>query len=163
MTTMSYDRAKGHSTSYDVIELGYNYRIDDIRASIALAQLEKLKDDLKKRAEIRKVYVDYLGKNSNIIIPFKGYSEFTSNYIFPVILKDSDYTKRDAVRNKLAEAGIQTSVHYPAVHKFMIYKDYYVDLPITDYVADNLITLPMHSKLNKADVEYIAKIIEKSL
>lgn len=48
MTTMSYERAKGHSTSYDVIELGYNYRIDDI----AIVQLDKLQDDLEKRAKV---------------------------------------------------------------------------------------------------------------
>ena len=45
MTSMSYERSKGHSSSYDVIELGYNYRIDDIRAAIGLVQLDKLKKD----------------------------------------------------------------------------------------------------------------------
>lgn len=160
MTTMSYERAKGHSTSYDVIELGYNYRIDDIRSSIAIVQLDKLKDDLEKRAKVKKMYVDTLSKNEKIIVPFSSYNEFASNYIFPIILKNSDYAKRDSIREKLAEAGIQTSVHYPAVHKFSIYKDFYVDLPKTDYVVDNLITLPMYSKLTERDIEYISKTLE---
>ena len=42
MTSMSYQRASGHATSYDVVELGYNYRMDDLRASIGLAQLHHL-------------------------------------------------------------------------------------------------------------------------
>lgn len=160
MTTMSYERAKGHSTSYDVVELGYNYRIDDIRSSIAIVQLDKLKEDLEKRAEVKKKYIELLLNNKNIILPFKDYGEFASNYIFPIVLKDSTFEKRDMVREKLAEAGIQTSVHYPAVHKFSIYKDFYTDLPKTDYLVDNLITLPMYSKLSNEDIEYIAKALE---
>lgn len=49
MTSLSYERAKGHATKYDVIELGYNYRMDDIRGALALSQFKKLKDDVKKR------------------------------------------------------------------------------------------------------------------
>jgi len=155
MTSLSYERAKGHSTNYDVIELGYNYRMDDIRASIGLVQLNKLKEDLEKRALIRKWYVEELSQINEIIIPFKDYSEFSSNYIFPIILKNSTAQKRDEIRNKLAEAGIQTSIHYPAVHRFSIYKDFYQELPKTDYVSDNLITLPMHGKLKKEEIDHI--------
>ena len=48
MTSLSYERSKGHSTSYDVIDLGYNYRMDDMRASIGIVQLDKLENDLKE-------------------------------------------------------------------------------------------------------------------
>jgi dTDP-4-amino-4,6-dideoxygalactose transaminase len=157
MTSMSYERAKGHSTAYDVIELGYNYRMDDIRSSIGLVQLDKIKADLKKRAEIRTMYIDELKEISGIIIPFKDYKDFSSNYIFPIVLKDSNAENRDRVRNELAEAGIQTSVHYPAVHHFSIYKEFYSELLVTDYLVDNLITLPMYSKLTHEQVSYICQ------
>jgi dTDP-4-amino-4,6-dideoxygalactose transaminase len=163
MTSMSYDRAKGHSTEYDVIDLGYNYRMDDIHAAIGLAQLDKIEEDLHKRAEIRQAYIDKLQGIDDIIIPFKNNKEFSSNYIFPIILKDSTYIKRDHLREKLAEAGIQTSVHYPAVHRFSIYKDFYSELPKTDYVKDCIVTLPMYSKLDKESVQYIGKILKKIL
>ena len=163
MTTMSYERAKGHSTVYDVIELGYNYRMDDIRSSIGLIQLNKIEADLKKRAEIRKMYIDQLKDNMDIIIPFKEYTEFSSNYIFPIVLKYSNAEKRDKIRDDLAQASIQTSVHYPAVHHFSIYKIYYKKLPVTDYLADNLITLPMYSKLTKEEVSYICNTLNSCL
>ncbi|MFP4024610.1 MAG: DegT/DnrJ/EryC1/StrS family aminotransferase [Thiohalospira sp.] len=163
MTSMSYERAKGHSTAYDVIDLGYNYRMDDIRASIGIVQLNKLEQDLKKRAEIRKMYLEKLAGIDGIIIPFKDYSEFSSNYIFPIILKNSTFEKRNLIRKKLEEQGIQTSIHYPAVHRFSIYKEFYSKLPITEYVTDNLITLPMYSKLNKENIAYIAEKLEKTL
>jgi dTDP-4-amino-4,6-dideoxygalactose transaminase len=133
--------------------------MDDIRASIGLVQLSKLKDDLEKRALIRKWYIEELSQINEIIIPFKDYSEFSSNYIFPIIIKNSTAEKRDKIRDKLAEAGIQTSVHYPAVHKFSIYKDFYLELPKTDYVSDNLITLPMYGKLKKEEINLIVNKI----
>lgn len=163
MTSLSYERAKGHNTTYDVIALGYNYRLDDIRASIGIVQLDKIENDLKRRIEVRKNYLKALNDIEGITIPFKTIKEFSSNYIFPVILKNSDFEKRDKVRNKLAEAGIQTSVHYPAVHRFSIYKDFYKELPNTDYVTDNLITLPMYANLGKDDVDYICSQLKSIL
>lgn len=160
MTTMSYERAKGHSTAYDVIELGYNYRMDDIHSSIGLVQLDKIEADLSKRAEIRKLYVSLLKEIPGIIIPFRDYTEFSSNYILPIALKDGNAEKRDRVRAELAEAGIQTSMHYPAVHRFSIYKEYYSELPVTDYLVNNLITLPMYSKLTEEQVHYICKTLK---
>lgn len=161
MTSLSYERAKGHTTSYDVIDLGYNYRMDDIRSSIGIVQLNKIMDDLNKRIEIRKVYINELSKIPGIIIPFKDYNEFSSNYIFPIVLKDSTFDQRDLIRNKLAEKGIQTSVHYPAVHRFSIYKNFYDKLPKTEYVADNLITLPMYSNLSCDAIMYISESLNE--
>jgi len=163
MTSMSYDRAKGHSTAYDVIELGYNYRMDDIHSSIGLAQLDKIEADLEKRNEIRKVYINQLKGIDGITIPFENYTDFSSNYIFPIVLKSSTFEKRDNVRKQLAEAGIQTSVHYPAIHRFSIYKDFYSELPVTDYLVDNLITLPMYSKLSNHEIEYIVASLNIAL
>lgn len=159
MTTLSYQRAEGHAAGYDVIDLGYNYRMDDIRAAIGIVQLEKLDNDLKKRAKIRKYYTDKLSVSGKIIIPFKNHPYFSSNYIFSIILKDSDSQKRDLIRNKLAESGIQTSVHYPPVHRFKIYEDFYRKLPVTDYAADNLITLPMYSTLNLESVDFTVETL----
>lgn len=163
MTSLSFDRAKGHSTDYDVIELGFNYRMDDIRASIGIVQLEKLENDLKIRADLRLYYEKKLQPIDEIIVPFKEHKYFSSNYIFPIVLKDSDSEKRDKVREYLASAGIQTSVHYPAVHRFSIYHKFYVPLPKTEYVADNLITLPMYSRLSYSDIDYICDHLSRAV
>lgn len=163
MTSLSYDRAKGHSTSYDVVDLGFNYRMDDIRASIGIVQLDKLKSDLQNRILIRDHYIEKLSGINEIIIPFKDYRSFSSNYIFTIILKYSDYNKREIIRNKLADAGIQTSVHYPAVHRFLIYEDRDFSLPITEYVADNLITLPMFASLTFEEINYIADSLNSAI
>jgi len=155
MTTMSYQRASGHATTYDIVDLGYNFRMDDIRASIGIVQMKKLQNDLEKRIQVRNEYLKQLSSIDGITIPFANNTEFVSNYIMPIVLKDSTVEKRDYVREKLHAAGIQTSVHYPAVHKFSTYKAFNAYLPITEYVAENELTLPMYSKLSIAEIKYI--------
>lgn len=163
MTTMSYQRAKGHATSYDIETLGYNYRLDDIRASLACVQMKKLRDDLIKRAQVRRWYEEKLANLDGIIIPYCNNEEFVSNYIFPIVLKDSDEKKRNDVRTKLQEAGIQTSVHYPSVHRFALYKEYNTKVPNTEYIADNEITLPMYAALTENEIEYICDKIKECI
>jgi dTDP-4-amino-4,6-dideoxygalactose transaminase len=165
MTTMSYQRAQGHATSYDIAELGYNYRMDDIRAAIGIVQMKKLLPDLQKRAEIRKWYLEGLSNIPGIVVPFADNKEFVSNYIMPVILENSTVEKRESIRNQLHEKGIQTSVHYPAVHRFSIYHEFTNSLSVTEYITDNELTIPMYGSLTKENVQYICEsfksIIEK--
>jgi len=58
MTSLYYERAKGHATKYDVVELGYNYRMDDVRGALALTQFKKVKADVEKRANLRQIYLE---------------------------------------------------------------------------------------------------------
>lgn len=163
MTSMSYERAKGHSTTYDVVDNGFNYRMDDIRASIGLVQLDKIQADLEQRAQNRKYYLEALKDIKGITIPFIDRKDFSSNYVFTIVLENSNYEKRDKVRDLLAQQGIQTSVHYPAVHRFSIYDDYATPLEKTEYVSDNLITLPMYSKLKLENIDYVGSTLKNIL
>ncbi len=156
MTTLSYERSKGHSTGYDVVESGYNYRMDDIRASIGIVQLRKLKDDLKKRAVVRQWYEEAFSPVRGVTVPFTGHGGFVSNYIFAVLIDEEHTASRDSIRTGLHEAGIQTSMHYPPVHLFSIYRECSIPLPLTESVARRLITLPMYSSMKKEDVAYIS-------
>jgi dTDP-4-amino-4,6-dideoxygalactose transaminase len=163
MTTMSYQRFKGLSVAYDIIEVGYNYRMDDIRASIGIVQLCQLKEDLIKRSIVRAWYMDALKNIDSVIIPFSDNKEFVSNYIMPIVLKNSTAEKRDLVRDALYDKGIQTSLHYPAIHKFAFYSSYNTYLPKTEYVTDNEITLPMYSKLSQEEVKFIVESLSDTL
>lgn len=159
MTTLSYERSKGHSTGYDVIESGYNYRMDDIRAAIGIVQLDKLEADLKRRAEVRAWYEEACAAVPGLIVPFSGHSEFASNYIFAVLLDENCGHRRDQIRDALHKAGIQTSMHYPPAHQFSIFADYAGPLPKTESVAGRLITLPMYASLEKESVIFIAETL----
>ena len=152
MTSLSYQRFKGHATKYDIKSLGYNYRMDDIRASIGIVQLKKLDQDIIKRSELRKLYIDKLKNNSKIIIPFENNENFVSNYIFPIVLNNIN---REEIRDRLDKKSIQTSIHYPSIHRFSVYEKDYLELPNTDYISKNEMTLPLYSNLKGEDIDYV--------
>lgn len=163
MSTMSYQRASGHATEYDITCLGYNFRMDDIRASIAIEQLKKLPSDLDARIAVRRRYLTRLKDTERIAIPFAYNTEFVSNYIFPIVILESTKEKRNALREYVHAAGIQTSVHYPAVHKFSTYSGLGATLPQTEYVTDNEITLPMYASLTMEQVDEICDVVIKGI
>jgi dTDP-4-amino-4,6-dideoxygalactose transaminase len=163
MTTLSHERSQGHATSYDVVELGYNYRLDDIRAALALVQLKKLRPDLERRARVRERYLQRLAGVDGLVLPFAGHQGFVSNYIFPVVLRDGGTGRREAIRQQLHKAGIQTSVHYPAVHRFSIHRRTSIFLPHTEHAADHVITLPMYAGLALELVDFIADQLQEAL
>lgn len=155
MSTMSYQRASGHATEYDITCLGYNFRMDDIRAAIAIEQLKKLSGDLATRLHVRQHYEERLGNIKDLSIPFMDNTEFVSNYIFPTVLLGCTKERRNKIREYIHAAGIQTSVHYPACHKFSTYKALGAALPQTEYVTDNEITLPMYAALTDEQIDFI--------
>ncbi len=161
MTTLSYQRASGHSTRYDVIESGYNYRMDDIHAALGIVQLGKLRNDIGRRAVVRNHYLDALADARGIIVPFGRREDVVSNYIFPVVLEGADAARRDAIRDAMHERGIQTSIHYPAVHRFSSFEPYRRPLPRTERVSDSLVTLPMHGRLSAEDVSRVAATLRE--
>ena len=163
MTTLSWDRAQGHATEYDVVELGYNYRIDDIRASLALAQMDGLRDDTDRRRGLRKAYIDGLAGIDDIVIPFQNHGHDCCNYIFVVVLKEGGAERRHAVREYLKDKGIETSVHYPAVHRFKVYAGNASGMDKTEHVTDHLITLPLFYNLTEEQVIRVCDTLREAL
>jgi dTDP-4-amino-4,6-dideoxygalactose transaminase len=155
MTSMSYERSKGHSTTYDVIDFGYNYRMDDIRASLGIIQLQKHKEKIINRSLARKRYINGLTLNEHVTIPFKDYNETVSNYIFPIFVKSGDIETRDRLRDFLHESGIQTSLHYPAVHAFSVFEPFYKPLTLTERYVERTLTLPLYSDMAFEDIDFI--------
>jgi dTDP-4-amino-4,6-dideoxygalactose transaminase len=163
MTTLSYDRAQGHATRYDVVGLGYNYRMDDVRGALALAQMGKLEPGIEKRLAKRRAYLAALADVKGIHIPYRNYRFAASHYIFPIVLERGGPEFRDGVRQRLADAGIETSVHYPAVHRFSYYAPYARPLPRTEFVADHEITLPLYEGLTEDQIGFVAKTLERAI
>lgn len=171
MTAISFDRFAGHASTYDVIDVGYNYRLDDMRASIGLAQLNKVEAFNRAREELTKLYSDKLRDVEEVMVPFGDYmgvgSERVSSYhIFPVLLNTDDVT-RETVREGLAAKGVQTSVHYQPVHLFRIYRERFGckpgELPLTEWVANREITLPLYPAMTQDDVTYVTESLKDCL
>ena len=155
MTSVTLDRHKGHAYSYDVINLGFNYRLDEIRAAIGIEQLKKLSEWNQKRRQNSGIYRQILAGNKvGIELPFSE-SNITVGHLMPVLLPKG--INRESVMDKLRDNDIQSSIHYPPAHKFTHYQSLYPDvsLPITeDYCAREL-SLPLHPELTQAEIEQV--------
>jgi len=99
MTTLTWDRHKGHAYTYDVIDLGFNYRLDEMRAAIGIIQLQKLEKNNKLRREIVNIYREELSDIKSISIPFENYRDNSSYHILPILLDSS--INRNSVREEL--------------------------------------------------------------
>ena len=121
MTTLTWDRHRGHASSYDVVTAGFNYRLDELRAAIGLVQLGRLREenDGRRRASAR--YRGALHGTAGIVMPFDNANalEASSHHLAVVLLPVG--SDRDAVRARLQAEGIQTSFHYPPTHRFSHY------------------------------------------
>ena len=144
MTTLTWDRHRGHAASYDVVALGFNYRIDEPRAALATARLQRLDAENERRAELVRRYRERMPDGAAPTAP-------GGLHIFTVVV-DGD---RDAVREGMAQLGVQTSVHYPPVHRFSIYSDGAPDLPLTDAYAARAITLPLFADMTEAQQDLV--------
>jgi dTDP-4-amino-4,6-dideoxygalactose transaminase len=164
MTTSSYDRAQGHATKYDIRQVGFNYRLDDIRSAIGLVQLEKLAEDLRQRKALAGLYHRLLAGLAEITVPFAGKTDTSTNYIFPIVLNENCAIERDEFRARLEQVyGIQTSMHYPPVHKFTQYEDHRTVLPVTDYIVSHELTLPIYYAMTAEQVSYVCQSVRQIL
>ena len=171
MTAISFDRFAGHASNYDVVDLGFNYRLDDMRSSIGLVQLKKVGSFNEARRQLTELYVNKLKGIDELIIPFRELIENRSErvgsfHIFPVLLNTNDLTQ-DTVRERLAEKGIQTSIHYQPVHLFRIYRERFGykpgDLPHTEWVANHELSLPLYPGMTPEDINYVADSLKECL
>ncbi len=162
MTSLTLDRYKGHSFDYDVIKLGYNYRITEITAALGIAQLKKVDLNNKKRKEIVEYYRLLLDPFKDIIIPFKYYKWESAYHIMPILLPK--YIDRKKIMSYMMKNGIQTSIHYRPVHTFSIYKSIKCKpMPLTEEIGNRVITLPLFPNMSFKEVEFVVDTLKKGL
>jgi len=163
MTSGTLQRLLQPCSTYDVTMLGYNYRMDELRAAFGLVQLKNLGLWNAKRRTLTELYRERLSQYCpQVLVPFVR--EATSAYhIMPVVLPAS--VGRETVIGAMRESGVQTSVHYPPSHEFSFYRDLFpgVRLPITEEFARRELTLPLHPKMMLADVDRVVETLTRAL
>jgi len=160
MTTLTWERHHGHAHTYDVIALGYNYRMDEMRAALGLVQLQKLADNNAHRRRITRYYWQEL-EHSGLILPFRGAEGQSACHLFPILLPEG--FDREAFMHRLREFGVQTSIHYPPIHRFRYYRDLYseVNLPITENAAARQVSLPLYASMSEEQVGIVISGIKE--
>ena len=168
MTSSTFQRFAGRSVGYDVTMLGYNYRMDELRAAIGLVQIKKLSEWNNKRRHLTGLYMHALRERCpDVGLPFNNWkvaaNQASSHHIMPIVLPE--WADRNRIIEFLRDAGIQTSNHYPPVHQLSYHRSLYpnVYLPRTEDFARRQLTLPLHPKMEEGHVEQIATALGTAL
>ena len=148
---------------YDVTELGYNYRMNEVEAAVGLVQLGKLDTFQKVRARNFNVLKSILAEINEVTVfePTKG-SAVSSHYCLNAVLPRDGRINRAAVVDELKQTGIGTSVHYPRPVPLMTYyREKYGyrpgQFPVAEWLADQTISLPIGPHLGEGDAERIGR------
>ena len=164
MTSLTLDRHKGRTISYDVVLPGLNYRMDEMRAAIGLVQLKKLDAGNLKREHLTNRYRKNL-ESSSIKIPFGKQPDdsISAYHILPVLLPKN--CNRLEVINTLKEKKIQTSIHYPPFWNFKAYANLFSkkDAPITSEICSSELTLPLFPSMTEDEVDEVSEELLKAI
>jgi dTDP-4-amino-4,6-dideoxygalactose transaminase len=163
MTSGARQRLNSRRPDYDVTILGFNYRMDELRAALGLVQLKKLTEWNDIRRRLSATYRELIAELCpSVMVPFEAPWPST-HHLLPIVLPPA--TNRQRIIDRLRKRGIQTTVHYPPVHRLTFYRDLYPDtaLPRTEDFARRELTLPLHPRMSTLDVDKVVNALAAAL
>jgi len=146
------------SEDMDYISLGYNFRISDITAALGIAQLKKIDKLIEMRRRNAEVLSLKLSQIAEIEVPHPPDNFFHVYQLYTIRLKDGQ-EQRDALSAYLTERGIMTKVYFPPIHFSHFYKNelgYNCELPTTEKLSRQVLSLPMYPTLTEDEINHIA-------
>ena len=162
----AFEKKELNNLEYDIKIHGYKYNMTDITASIGLGQLSRYDNMLKRRKEIIQMYNEGLKKCNLQILEHYSNELHSSGHLYLVRLNHKDINYRNKVIEKLSSLGIMTNVHYKPLPMMTAYKNIgfcIKNFPNSYNTYKNEISLPLHTLLTDADVEYVIKGLKKIL
>lgn len=158
MSTLTWDRHKGYANTYDVSVHGYNYRLDEIHAALGREQLKKLCAANHRRGELTRLYENLICNLPGWKIPFTNRNGDSAFHLMPVVAPHA--AARDQAVQSLRRDRIQTSLHYPCITGFSAFSEYKdASVQRSQEFARQVITLPLHPKMEKSSVEQVASAL----
>jgi perosamine synthetase len=158
-------RADGQS-HYEMVLLGFNYRLSDIGCALGLSQLEKLEANLLRRREIAARYTSAFGDLAGVTPPTVRADVKPAWHLYPIRLNLEELTAdRAQVFRALRGENIGINVHYIPVHRHPYYRDRFGyrggEYPIAEDAYERLISLPMFHGMSSEDVEDVVAAVRK--
>lgn len=160
MTTSARQRHEGQEF-YEVLEHGFNYRMDDLRSCLGLVQLEKLPERINRRSEIAYRYLNQLSNLKGLCNPQNKRRPSSVHHLFAVLLDEG--IDRASFRLHMRKLGVDTSMHYPPVHMFKGFYEEGISLPVTEDVGKRSVSLPIFNQISIEQIDYVCDSIDKTL
>ena len=159
------EREKLGTWKYDVVDLGYNYRLDEIHAALGLSQLNRISTINNKRLRIAKQYNKKLKNLKGIKIPKVKEDRNHIYHLYTIKIENDFHLTRDLLFQKLFKKGIGTSVQYIPLHDMTYYKKKYKKMgsfPNADDVKDKVLCLPIYPNMSLNQTNYVIEQIKNS-
>jgi dTDP-4-amino-4,6-dideoxygalactose transaminase len=153
MTSVTWDRHRGHAETYDITDLGYNFRLDEPRAAMAHAHLRELDGRLTKLRGTVAAYREHLAGVDGVTVPFEDdQAARAGDFAFPVVVADGE--TRDRVRAQLCDRGVQTTF-YPSITTLSLYEAAGREhpCPLAEEMAARHLAMPLSTSMTPDDVE----------
>ena len=153
---------------YEMVELGYNYRITDLQSALGLNQLRKLSQFLKRRHQIAAIYDETFAKEEwiNPLVTKEDVFHAYHLYVVRVDFESAGTSRSDAF-NQLRQKGIGVNVHYLPVYLHPYYQSKFgiqVGLcPIAESITRQILSLPIHPEMGEADAESVVRAVRESI
>jgi UDP-4-amino-4,6-dideoxy-N-acetyl-beta-L-altrosamine transaminase len=150
---------------YEMIKLGYNYRMTDLQAALGISQMKKIDSFIKRRKEIINQYNSAFAETKWITTPFEQPKLESAFHLYVVQIDFQHLSKtRAQVMVELKNKNIGTQVHYIPVHTQPYYRNKYGcdwgDCPITERYYQGALSIPLYPKMNDSDVKHVIKSIK---
>lgn len=165
-STDALAKTQNHTWDYDIIYPAYKCNMTDITAGIGLMQLGRYEGLLARRKEIIKKYDAAFIPLGIKILEHYGDDFASSGHLYLARIPGIDEKMRNEIIVKMAQAGIPTNVHYKPLPMFTAYKNLGFDIknyPNAFDMYKNEITLPVHTKLNEEDINYVIENLNKAI
>ena len=150
----------------DHARLGFNYRLDDIRAAIGIGQLEKLDKILAARATVAQRYSALLAGVDGLELPLADDADHERSWFVYVVALPAG-TDREAVIAKLTERGIATARYLPCIHLQSYMRERYGFAeglcPVAEGLSARTLALPFHARLDEGDQAYVVATLKEAL
>jgi dTDP-4-amino-4,6-dideoxygalactose transaminase len=145
LTSATWERHTGYAAGYDVVEIGFNYRLDEPRAALGISRLPRLTTDIEARRENVRRYRARLASEPGLELSWDDAAvEASSHFAFPILVADRE--QRDRLRSGLRERGIQTTF-YPSLTALTAYRGANGSAPRAEEIADRHCALPLWSSM----------------
>ncbi|MDQ7824050.1 MAG: DegT/DnrJ/EryC1/StrS family aminotransferase [Candidatus Eremiobacteraeota bacterium] len=149
----------GQDREYHHVEMGYNYRMTEMQAAMGLVQLERLKGTLEIKSRNARFYDRALSQIEGVTPPFVA-EERNHTYMLYTLLVDEEKAgiSRDELAGRLREKGIQAKIYFPPAHLQPVFRELghrEGGLPVTEGLAGQILSLPVHSLLTEEDLQYV--------
>lgn len=141
---------------FDVKHQGYRYHMSDIMAALGREQLKKVDTLVERRKHLVQIYLKELSELSEVKPLELDYKKIGSHIFVVKILAKN----RDDVSKEMQTMGVPTGIHYYPNHLLSLYKTNY-DLPVTEKVMEQMMTLPLHPDLSDEDVKYVCQCLRQ--